>query len=299
MAAGCELVQVDWFSASRFWSDMKTYDVSVTFSTGTILPVMLGLPVTPEESYAQKNLRLWVGWPVDDPAAVRARWQQTKFMELYGTTEAGNATICDYDIPQLGTAGPPAPYTDLKIIDPQTGVELRQGQLGEIKVRHRLGPSYILMGYYKDKEKTQETLRDGYWHSGDMGFIDEQGCLHFSARIKDYLRVGGENVSTRLVEQIIRQKSDVADVAVVGTKNELGHDELVAHIVLKEDVKLDASEFFAMCNREMAYFMVPRFLMLHSALPKTATLRIEIYKLAESNLELAYDRKKLHIQLHR
>ena len=128
-------------------------------------------------------------------------------MELYGTTEAGNATICDFDHPQLGTAGPPAPYTELQIIDPETGAKQPQGQEGEIKVRHRLGPDYILREYYKDPEKTRQTLVDGWWHSGDMGLIDDQGCLRFMARIKDYLRVGGENVSTRVVENTLRLRA--------------------------------------------------------------------------------------------
>ena len=299
MAAGCELVQVDWFSASRFWSDINKYNVSVTFSTGTIIPVMMGRPVTDEETQAQAHLRLWVGWPVDDPAAIRARWPNTKFMELYGTTEAGNATICDYDNPQLGTAGKPAPYTDLKIVDPKTGAEMPQGQSGEIKVKHKLGPDYIIKEYYKDPKKTAETVIDGYWHSGDVGMIDDSGCLRFMARIKDYLRVGGENVSAGVVEAAIRQHPAAAEAAVVGTKNELGHDELVAHVVLKEGAQLDPAEFFTFCNKQMSYFMVPRFLVIQTELPKTATLRVEKYKLQEAGSADAVDRKKLGIELKR
>lgn len=299
MAAGCEIVQVDWFSASRFWSDINRYNVSVTFSTGTIVPVMMGQPIGDAERQGQAHLRLWVGWPVDDPAALRARWPNTKFMELYGTTEAGNATICDFDQPQLGTAGPPAPYTELQIVDPQTGAERPRGQEGEIKVRHKLGPDYILRGYHKDPEKTRQTLVDGWWHSGDMGLIDAQGCLLFMARIKDYLRVGGENVSTRVVEKHLCQHPAVAEAAVVGTHNELGHDELVAHLVLKPDAVIDPTAFFTFCNREMPYFMVPRFLVLQRELPKTATLRIEKYKLLKPLPPGAIDRKQLGIELKR
>ena len=300
MAAGCELVQVDWFSASRFWDDIDRYRVSVTFSTGTIVPLMLGREPSDVEKQAQAHLRLWVGWPVDDPAAVRARWPNTRFMELYGTTEAGNATICDYDEPQLGTAGRPAPYTDLRIIDPQTGAELPDGQTGEIKIRHRLGPDYILREYYKDAAKTRETLRDGYWHSGDMGMIDPAtGCLRFKGRIKDYLRVGGENVSAGVVEAIVRKHPAVAEVAVVGGTNELGHDELAAHVVPREGATVDPAEFFAFCNREMSYFMVPRFLVIQAELPKTATQRVEKYKLQQQGVAAAIDRKALGIELKR
>jgi crotonobetaine/carnitine-CoA ligase len=95
------------------------------------------------------------------------------------------------------------------------------------------------------------------------------------ARIKDYLRVGGENVSTHVVENQIRKHPAVDEATVVGAKNELGHDELVAHCVLKQNMALDPAEFFGFCNRKMPYFMVPRFLVLRTELPKTATLRIE------------------------
>lgn len=299
LAAGCEIVQVDWFSASRFWDDIDRYGVSVTFSTGTIIPIMLGQAMGEAERAAQPRLRLWGGWPVDDPAAVRARWPGTKFMELYGTTEAGNVSICDFDDPQLGTAGPPAPYTDLRIVDPKTGAECPPGQEGEIRVRHRLGPDYIIREYYKDPEKTRQTLVDGWWHSGDMGLIDEKGCLRFMARLKDYLRIGGENVSARVVETTLRTHPSIAEAAVVVTRGELGHDELVAHLVLKPDARLDPAEFFAFCNREMPYFMVPRFLVLHDELPKTATLRIEKYKLQQPLPADAIDRRALGIALKR
>ena len=299
LAAGCEIVQVDWFSASRFWSDIRDHRVSVTFSTGTILPIMLEQAVTEAERAGQAGLRLWVGWPVDDPAAVQARWSATRFMELYGTTEAGNATICDFDAPQLGTAGPPAPYTELHIVDPATGIERPRGEQGEIKVRHRLGPDYILRAYYKDPQRTRETLRDGYWHSGDSGLIDAQGCLRFMARLKDYLRVGGENVSTRVVENAIRAHPGVAEVAVTGTRNELGHDELVAHVVPRPGTHLDPRDFFSFCNHAMPYFMVPRFLLLQGELPKTATLRVEKYKLQQADLAGAADRQQLGITLSR
>lgn len=299
MAAGCEMVQVEWFSATRFWEDIQRYGVSVTFSTGTIVPIMLGQPLTAAEQHGQAALRLWVGWPVDDHDAARARWPHTKFMELYGTTEAGNATICDFEEPQLGSAGPPAPYTDLLIVDPQTGAPLPTGQIGEIKIRHKLGPDYILQGYYKDPERTRATLIDGYWHSGDMGMIDAQGCLRFMARLKDYLRVGGENVSTRVVETVIRKHPAVAEVAVVGTRNTFGHDELVAHVVLQPNATLEPAHFFAFCNAGLPYFMVPRFLVLQPELPKTATLRIEKFKLQSWPLEQALDRQQLGIEIKR
>ncbi|MHB1126656.1 MAG: AMP-binding protein [Bacillota bacterium] len=300
MAAGGEIIQVNWFSASKFWPDVEKYRVTLTASTGTIIPILLKQAETPEEARGKEFLKLWIGWPVDDREAVKKRWPQVKFVELYGTTEAPIATITSFDNPELGSCGPPAPYTDLKLVDPQTREQiLEKNRVGEIVYAHKLGPDYILDGYYKDPDKTSETLKDGYWYSGDLGLLDEQGNLHFVDRKKDYLRIGGENVSSVQVEGLIRTHPSIEEVAVVGTKGDLGHDEIVAFVVLKKGMSLDPMEFFSFCNDKMSYFMVPRYLVFREEIPKTATMRIEKFKLKEDQLTDAYDRVKLGYNVRR
>lgn len=300
MAAGGEIVQVNWFSASKFWSDVVKYRITLTASTGTIIPIMLKQPPTLEEAEGKNQIKLWIGWPVDDRDTVKQRWPHTKFMELYGTTEAPIATITSYEEPELGTCGPPAPYTDFKLIHSETGQQIvDSNQVGEIVYKHKLGADYIFDGYFKEPEKTKETIKDGYWHSGDLGMFDSEGNLHFVDRRKDYLRVGGENVSSSQIEDLIRKHHAVAEAAVVGTEGELGHDEIVAHVVLKEGFSLDPMEFFAFCNARMSYFMIPRFLVIRGEIPKTATLRIEKYKLKSEDLSQAIDRVKLGYKLKR
>jgi crotonobetaine/carnitine-CoA ligase len=300
MAVGGEIVQVNWFSASRFWKDVIDYGVTFTASTGTIIPIMLNQPPSEEEAAAKEQLKLWIGWPVGDRETVKRRWPGIKFMELYGTTEVPIAAITDYENPQLGSAGPPAPYTDLKLIDPESRKEiLGKDRVGEIVYRHKLGPDYMIKEYYKDPEKTKETIRDGYWYSGDLGLLDEEGNLHFTDRLKDYMRIGGENVSSTVVEGVIRGIPEVEEVAVVGVKGDLGHDEMVAHVVLKEGMSVDPENLFSFCNENMSYYMVPRYLVMRSELPKTATSRVEKYKLRNEMLVNATDRVELGIELRR
>jgi crotonobetaine/carnitine-CoA ligase len=300
MAVGGEIVQVNWFSASRFWKDVIDYRVTFTASTGTIIPIMLNQPPSEEEAAAKDLLRLWIGWPVGDPEAVQRRWPGIKFIELYGTTEVPIASITDYENPQLGSAGPPTSYTDLKLIDPESGKEISgKNRVGEIVYRHKLGPDYMIKEYYKDPEKTNETLKDGYWYSGDLGRLDEKGNLHFTDRLKDYVRIGGENVSSKVVEAIIRRLPEVEEVAVVGIKGDLGHDEMVAHVVLKKGTSVDPKSIFSFCNEHMSYYMVPRYLIVREELPKTATSRIEKYKLRNEKFANAIDRVQLGIELKR
>jgi len=300
MAAGAEIVQVPWFSASSFWKEVVENKATITFSTGTVLPIILNQPVSQEELEGKEQLRVWIGWPVDDPKRVKERWPKIKFMEGYGTTEAPVASIADYENPQFGNAGPPASYTKLKIIDPKTGEECPRGKVGEIVYGHKLGPDYILLEYYKDPAKTKEMVRDGYWYSGDLGMLDGKGRLKFADRLKDYLRIGGENVSSSVVEGVIRKHPAVMEAAIVEKKGELGHDQIVAHVVPKEGVTIDPKEFFEFCNENMAYFMVPRYLVLRSELPKTGTLRVEKYKLRDEGVGAnAIDRNELGVVLKR
>jgi len=300
MAAGAEIVQVPWFSASKFWKEVTGHKATITFSTGTVMPILLNQPVTPDEITGREQLRVWIGWPVDDPERVSQRWPNIRFMEAYGTTEAPVAAIADYDNPQFGNAGPPTEYTNLKIIDPASGEVVPQGKVGEIVYGHKLGPDYILMEYYKDPAKTREMIRHGFWHSGDLGMLDGEGRLKFADRLKDYLRVGGENVSSSVVEGVIRKHEGVMEAAVTGKKGELGHDEIVAHVVPKEGATINPKAFFEFCNENMAYFMVPRYLVVHPELPKTGTLRIEKYKLREEGIPSdAFDRNTLGIVLKR
>jgi crotonobetaine/carnitine-CoA ligase len=300
MAAGAEIVQVPWFSASNFWKEVLRYKATMTLSTGTIIPIILNQPITEDEIVGKEQLRIWIGWPVDDPRSVTERWPNIKFMEAYGTTEAPVAAIADYEKPEFGSAGPPTLYTDLKIMDPESGREMPQGQVGEIVYGHKLGPNYILTEYYKDPEKSKEMIRDGYWYSGDLGMLDKKGHLKFADRIKDYLRVGGENVSSSVVEAVIRKHPSVMEVAIVDKKGELGHDEIVAHVVPKEGTSIDPKEFFEFCNENMAYFMVPKYLVIRSDIPKTGTLRIEKYKLRKEGIPSnAFDRSVLGIVLKR
>jgi crotonobetaine/carnitine-CoA ligase len=300
LAAGCEIIQVLWFSASRFWHDVVNYGVTLTASTGTVIPIMLKQTVIEEEIEGRNTLKLWIGWPVGDEKVVKKRWPDIKFIELYGTTEAPIASVSRFEKPELGNAGPPTIYTDLKLIDTDTGKEvLEQNRPAEIVYRHKLGPEYIIQEYYKDPEKTKEMIRDGYWFSGDMGMIDDYGNLHFVDRIKDYLRIGGENVSSTVVEEVIRRHASVREAAVVEVTGDLGHDEMIAHVVLNEDMPLEPKEFFEFCNENMSYFMVPRYLKIRSEIPKTGTLRIEKYKLREEGATNAIDRVKLGIKLRR
>ncbi|MBN1847477.1 MAG: AMP-binding protein [Deltaproteobacteria bacterium] len=290
MAAGCKLVFVDWFSASKFWEHAATYQATVVYSTGTIIPILLKSQMGEFEQEARERIRFWGAWPVDQPEVVFKRWPKTRFVSGYGLSEYALATNHFYNEKDM-SQGPATPFTELKICDPDTGETLPTGVSGEIVVRSKLGPGFMMQCYYKSPEATIKTIRDGWLYTGDGGYLDDKGKLHFVDRLKDSVRVGGENVPSVQVEGIIASHPKIAEVAVTGVKGELGSDEIAAHLVLKEGEHLAAEEFFQFCEDRMAYFMVPGYLRIHKELPKTTNLKVQKYKLREEGLTEDYFRR--------
>jgi crotonobetaine/carnitine-CoA ligase len=283
LVSGCSVLTVDWFSASKFWEHVAKYKATVVYSTGSIMAILLKQEVGDFEKQGRELLRFWVPWPLDQPEVARARWPKIRFVEGYGLTEYSIAVLSTFDNPELGCQGIVTPYTELKICDPETGQELPAGKVGEVLVRSKLGRAYMMRGYYKSPEETERTIKDGWLHTGDAGHLDENGCFHFSDRLKDSVRVGGENVPSLEVEAIIKGHPKIAEVAVVGVIEDLG-PEMLAHVVVKEGEALSSDEFFQFCVEKMAYYMAPKYLRFRKEFPKTATMRIQKFKLREEGL---------------
>jgi crotonobetaine/carnitine-CoA ligase len=287
MVGGCRVVFVDWFSASRFWEHAAKHKATIVYTTGTIIPILLKKEVGEFEKEARERIRIWSAWPVDQPEVVSRRWPKTEFVSGYGLSEYALSTMVTYDAQQR-SEGLAAPFTELKICDPETGEELPTGQSGEIVLRSKLGPGFMMQGYYKSPAATAETIRDGWLYTGDCGYLDEKQELHFVDRLKDSVRVGGENVPSVQVEGVIASHPKILEAAVVGVKGELGHDEIAAHVVLRDGENLSPEEFFEFCAEKMPYFMVPKYFRIRKDLPKTANLRVQKFKLREEGVTADY-----------
>jgi acyl-CoA synthetase (AMP-forming)/AMP-acid ligase II len=149
--------------------------------------------------------------------------------------------------------------------------------VGEIVVK---SPA-MMAAYYKDPEETAKALRDGWFHSGDLGYLDEDGWLYFVDRKRDVIRRGGENVSSVLVEKVIREHPLVTDVAVLGIPHPVLGQEIKAFVVTSAPVSEDDLRTFAAAR--LAKFQVPRLWEFRASLPKTPTQRVEKYKLREGS----------------
>jgi acyl-CoA synthetase (AMP-forming)/AMP-acid ligase II len=148
---------------------------------------------------------------------------------------------------------------------------------GEILVRS----PHCMSAYYRDPEQTAQTLRDGWFYTGDLGYLDEDGWLYFVDRKKDVIRRGGENMSSALIEKVLRDHPRVVEAAVIGIPDPVLGQEVKAFIVANGPVTVDELREFA--SARLARFQVPRLWEFRDALPKTATQRIEKYKLRQES----------------
>ncbi|MDX9721634.1 MAG: long-chain fatty acid--CoA ligase [Myxococcota bacterium] len=203
-----------------------------------------------------------------------------EFRQGYGLTETSPGATgmgpgeC---LNKAGTAGRPVLYVDIRIVD-DAGQELPTGESGEVIIR---GPN-VMKGYWKRPEETAKAIRDGWFYSGDIGFLDEDGYLTLVDRKKDMIISGGENVYPAEIEKLLAGMPAVADVAVVGKSDPKWGEVPVAFVVCREGMSLQADEVVRYCDEHLARYKVPRDVRLISALPRNAAgklIKAEIKKL--------------------
>jgi long-chain acyl-CoA synthetase len=190
-----------------------------------------------------------------------------KLVEGYGLTEASPVTHCNpvYGKRKLGMIGLPFAGTEAKIVDLETGKDVgKPGDIGELVIK---GPQ-VMQGYWNHPEETAMVLKGGWLYTGDIGYMDMDGFFAIVDRKKDMIKVGGENVYPRDVEEVLFQNPKVLDCVVAGIPDEKLVDKVKAYVVLKPGEKATAEEVIAFCKERVAKFKVPKEVEFRDALPK-------------------------------
>jgi len=201
------------------------------------------------------------------------RIPKAKIYNYYGQTElAPYHTILKarHALTKLGSAGQGGINMETRLEDAEYNVIDKPGIPGEICGR---GP-HVMMLYFKDPEKTEAAMLDGWFHSGDVGELDEDNFITVVDRKKDMVKTGGENVSTREVEEAIYLDPRVQEVAVIGLPHEKWIEAVTAVVVAKKGEQITEEEIVALCKRELAPFKVPKSVIFVNVLPKTPTGKI-------------------------
>jgi len=174
---------------------------------------------------------------------------------------------------------------DVRILD-DAGNECPPGVAGEIVVRPRR-PGVMFQGYWRRPEATVSATRDMWFHTGDIGRFDAAGYFYFVDRKKDYLRRGGENISSFEVESTFRMHGALAEVAVHSVASELAEDELKLTAILKEGAALSEEELCRWSIERLPHFAVPRFIEFRTAFPTTPTGKIQKHVLRSEGVTAA------------
>lgn len=278
---GARMVLKKKFSARSHWDDVKRFGCTHSTAFGAANSILLLAEPKPDD--ADNPLRVVLGGPASKKLCreYEARFG-AKILEFYGSTELGAPArnkISDF---KPGTCGKRHPDYVIKIVD-EDGIEVGVNTPGEILVRP-LKQSLMMLEYYKMPEKTAEAWKDLWFHTGDCGYFDDDGFLHFSDRKKDSLRRRGENISSFEVEKAVNSHPAVRESAVFGVRSDFGDDDVMLCLALKPGEILPPGELIAYCEERMAYFMVPRYVRYMEDLPKNAVLRVEKYKLREEGV---------------
>ncbi|MHB8781924.1 MAG: class I adenylate-forming enzyme family protein [Desulfobacteria bacterium] len=282
----CLMVMEDRFHAETYWETIEKHGITQDHWTGT---VPLNLMKLPKCDFEQKVRLRIVGTFGAMYAVMKERWPNLSFQSLYGQTEHPFMTEVPQDRIYPGSDGLPKHPDEILILGNE-GEILPEGETGEIVCRCRCG--VVMKGYYKSPEASASSLKSGTGysdlHTGDLGKLDSKGHLHFVGRKKDALRVRGEMVSVEHIEHLLNGHSKIAESAIVGyippEKEELKEEEIVAHLVVRNGETLAPAEFHAWSEKNLARFMRPRYVVIRKKLPKTATERIQRFKVREEGI---------------
>lgn len=249
-----------------FVKEMAKYPFTAITGVNTLFNALLN------DSHFQKldfsSLRLSAGGGMSVQKVVAERWEKLTghyLLEGYGLTEcAPLVSVNPYDITcHNGSIGLPIPSTDIRVSDEQ-GNEVAPGEPGELCIR---GPQ-VMRGYWQHPEATEEVMKNGWLHSGDIVTVDREGFIRIVDRKKDMILVSGFNVYPNEIEDVLMQHSKVREAAAIGVPSDLS-GEAVKVCVVKKDPSLTKEELLDHCRRQLTGYKVPKIIEFRDELPKS------------------------------
>lgn len=269
---GGKSVLLRWFDVEKTFEGIEKYKVQLTTGVPTMYVYMLLYPEP--KKYDLSSMEYWISGSA--PLTLET-WNEFKekfgfeIIEGWGLTEAGaNNSVNPLAGPyKVGSIGLPMKGTEMKIFG-EHDRELPQGQEGEIVLR---GPM-LMKGYWNKPEETAEAIKGGWLHTGDIGYVDEDGYFFITERKKDLIIKAGENIFPREIEEVIYAHPKVSEAAVVGIKDKIYGEEIKAFAVLKPGEQATAEEIIEYCRTRLKRFKIPKEVQFIDAMPKNIVGKI-------------------------
>lgn len=266
------MVLVNRFDAERIFSLFEKYGVTLFLGAPPMFFAFVNTPGL--DKYDVSKLRLAGSGAAPLPVVIMEKFKAmtgVQISEGYGLSETAPTLSTNMAGPvnKPGSVGPPIDEVKIRIVDADDN-DVSEGEVGEIVAQ---GPN-IFIGYWKKEEETAEAMRNGWFHTGDMGRFDEDGYLYIVDRMKDMIVVSGFNVYPIEVENAILRHPKVIDCAVIGVPDDYQGESVKACIVLAPGETLDEEELNAYCREHLAAFKVPKQVSFREALPKNPTGKV-------------------------
>lgn len=268
LLAGGEIFLIPRFNAKAVAKAIQKYKPSFLIGVPAMFVQLSHLPKI--ERYDFSSLRgIFVG-AAPLTQTIKEEFEKKtggRMIEGYGLTESTTAIMANpyHGLHKVGSIGLPFPDVDVKIVSLEDGRDLGPGELGEIVLR---SPS-VMLGYYKNPEETQKTLREGWLYTGDIGYMDPDGYFYITDRKKDLIIVSGFNVFPREIDELIYQHPKVKEGITIGIPDPQKGERIKVYIVLKEGERATQEEFIDYFKERLTPYKVPSIVEFRTELPKS------------------------------
>lgn len=286
--SGMSVSIVDEMTPKKILDAIQHHRITVTAAVPPIYQLMLNVPHWERYDCSSLKVAAMMGTVVPEQLMKEfgERYPYVQPIQGYGATETSPLLTLTHieDAPRkMASAGKAVPRVDLKIIG-REGTEVPVGQIGEIVAR---GPQ-IMKGYFKDPKATAKKIKDGWYYTGDLAKLDEDGYLYVLGRVDDMIITGGLNVYPSEVETVLVNHPKVQEAAVVGIPDSRRGQILRANVVLKHGETATHREILSFCKERLASFKMPRQLEFKDSLPKSRTGKVAKRQLRTT--ETTYDK---------
>ncbi len=269
------------FDPARFLADVAHYRVTSTFAVPAMLLFISQQPDFASADLSSIKMIACGGAPVPEPLLRLYNTRGVPLNQGYGLTEtspAGTFLGNDFALAKLGSAGKPAFFVDLRIVGEDGRTPLPPGERGEVIMR---GP-HIMRGYWNKPEATAAAIDpEGWFHSGDIGYVDADGFLYICDRLKDMIISGGENIYPAEIEAVLYGHHAIAEVAVIGEPDAKWGESVTAVAVLKTGADLDLETLREWAAQLLARYKLPTRLAVIDALPRNPAGKVLKFELRE------------------
>lgn len=271
---GGTLILQEKFSLGSFWDQIAQSNATEFNAVGAMLMLMYKHSPQPRSDHKVRIAYSAPSLPEEIRGEIERRFN-LKVVFGYGLSESTFGFIEPVEGPRkpgsMGKIRSHPQFSNRAIIADEHDLELPVGTTGNILLQN----TAIMNEYYRDERRTAEVLRNGYLHTGDLGYTDSEGFFYFVDRNSDVIRRRGENVSSSEIESVIISNSDVVECAVIGIPSELSDEDIVVFVVKRQGSVLSESDIKQWCRERLAAFKVPANVFFKESLPKSQTFRTD------------------------